>query len=319
MIRRGAILVLALLAPFGAPPGAVAKALVAPNIASGIFSINDAESARPTTSQLIDFAIHTGGCIYNFASGRPKWPSRDPIEENGGANLYAFLENSPYSGVDGLGLVATAKKRPTRNCTTITKRHQIQLASAELLQQGVSIFNATARGTVDITFTGERCEECCKDDDWKQVDRLTASLSLAGTLNVTLGLNFRFGIPSGNVSGWAGIRGEATFSAGGSGELNIGGCSPQSSVTICLTTTDISFSLIGGGQAMGRLGKWRIELAGATVTGSATMASSNICFSCSGDGCAFAGIRAGAFEVNDELSIAFTLFGTSYVKRWKAF
>jgi len=104
MIRRGAILVLALRAVVCAPPRAAAKALVFPKTASGIFSTREAEIARLDTSQPLDFAIHTGGCIYNFASGRPKWPNRDPIEERGGLNLYAFVYNIPIDFVDYLGL-----------------------------------------------------------------------------------------------------------------------------------------------------------------------------------------------------------------------
>ena len=37
-------------------------------------------------------------------SGIPYWPARDPIGERGGVNLYGFVENSPFSGVDYLGL-----------------------------------------------------------------------------------------------------------------------------------------------------------------------------------------------------------------------
>ncbi len=38
-----------------------------------------------------------------FTSGIPQWPSRDPIGEEGGVNLYGFGPNSPIGGVDNLG------------------------------------------------------------------------------------------------------------------------------------------------------------------------------------------------------------------------
>ena len=38
---------------------------------------------------------------YDPLTGR--WPSRDPIEEDGGINLYGFVENRPISFVDYLG------------------------------------------------------------------------------------------------------------------------------------------------------------------------------------------------------------------------
>ncbi len=40
---------------------------------------------------------------YNPALGR--WLSRDPIEEDGGINLYGYVENNPINAVDPLGLV----------------------------------------------------------------------------------------------------------------------------------------------------------------------------------------------------------------------
>ena len=42
-------------------------------------------------------------CSYKTASGIPYWPSRDPIEERGGLNLYGFCYNSPWSWFDVLG------------------------------------------------------------------------------------------------------------------------------------------------------------------------------------------------------------------------
>ncbi len=40
-----------------------------------------------------------------IASGRTYWPSRDPIEEEGGENLYRMVGNSPVSFYDKLGLL----------------------------------------------------------------------------------------------------------------------------------------------------------------------------------------------------------------------
>ena len=41
---------------------------------------------------------------YRIASGRPFWPSRDPIEEAGGLNLYGFVGNEPIDNYDQFGL-----------------------------------------------------------------------------------------------------------------------------------------------------------------------------------------------------------------------
>jgi len=43
-------------------------------------------------------------CSYESASGLPEWLSRDPIAEEGGINLYAYVGNSPVRYTDRLGL-----------------------------------------------------------------------------------------------------------------------------------------------------------------------------------------------------------------------
>jgi RHS repeat-associated protein len=46
--------------------------------------------------------LYYGFRYYNPSTGR--WPSRDPIEEQGGVNLYGFVGNDPVGSVDVLGL-----------------------------------------------------------------------------------------------------------------------------------------------------------------------------------------------------------------------
>ena len=46
-------------------------------------------------------------CAYKPASGRGEWLNRDPLEEQGGANLYGFVGNNPVSAYDILGLWGT--------------------------------------------------------------------------------------------------------------------------------------------------------------------------------------------------------------------
>jgi hypothetical protein len=40
---------------------------------------------------------------YETASGLPVWPSRDPMEEDGGLNLFGFVKNNPINQWDLLG------------------------------------------------------------------------------------------------------------------------------------------------------------------------------------------------------------------------
>jgi hypothetical protein len=52
-------------------------------------------------------------CAYKTASGIPYWPSRDPIEEDGGINLYGFVSNSPIYYTDYLGFFQQSPIIPT--------------------------------------------------------------------------------------------------------------------------------------------------------------------------------------------------------------
>jgi len=49
--------------------------------------------------------------VVNVAlNGVASWPSRDPIAENGGVNLYGFVQNDPNGGLDPNGLVCCVEK-----------------------------------------------------------------------------------------------------------------------------------------------------------------------------------------------------------------
>src|SRR5271154_1716942 len=47
-------------------------------------------------------------CGYKTVSGRHEWLNRDPMQEFGGLNSYAYVMNSPINLVDPLGLVDCA-------------------------------------------------------------------------------------------------------------------------------------------------------------------------------------------------------------------
>ena len=49
----------------------------------------------------------TGAAFAYYSPQCGRWTTRDPIEEKGGVNLYAFCENDPISNYDKLGLDVT--------------------------------------------------------------------------------------------------------------------------------------------------------------------------------------------------------------------
>jgi len=52
-------------------------------------------------------------CAYKTASGLGKWPNRDPMDEEGGLNLYAFVGNNPLNLIDTDGKAPAPSAPPT--------------------------------------------------------------------------------------------------------------------------------------------------------------------------------------------------------------
>jgi RHS repeat-associated protein len=74
-------------------------------------------------------ATGCGACGYKTASGRGKWPNRDPIQENGGLNLYSFAMNRPVNTVDFLGLMSKSE------CGALARKLANVQAAAEAAEQ----------------------------------------------------------------------------------------------------------------------------------------------------------------------------------------
>ena len=105
MKRRLAILALVLLAVIGPQTRAMAAALRLEKLASGVFAANYDQSTPADAPQTPDLAGRNDTHDYETASGRPKWPNRDPIGERGGKNLYGMVRNNPVRYVDTDGRV----------------------------------------------------------------------------------------------------------------------------------------------------------------------------------------------------------------------
>ena len=68
-----------------------------------------------------------------FTPGIPLWPSRDPIEEEGGLNLYAFVGNDGVDQLDVLGYDPAPKKSPAPKGLPLEKRPCMQAISEALI------------------------------------------------------------------------------------------------------------------------------------------------------------------------------------------
>jgi RHS repeat-associated protein len=76
--------------------------------------------------------LYYGLRYYNPSTGR--WINRDPIEEFGGFNLYAFVSNRPLSSFDSLGL-STYREVAVRGSYVVTKR----LTAKDALNHGLVV------------------------------------------------------------------------------------------------------------------------------------------------------------------------------------
>ena len=87
-------------------------------LASGFFGYNGrtrAPKTRPNlpkshlVAELVATKVASGVRYYGFRYYNPstgRWLSRDPIEEQGGVNLYGFVGNNPTNSQDALGLAS---------------------------------------------------------------------------------------------------------------------------------------------------------------------------------------------------------------------
>jgi len=92
---------------------------------SELQALIDAGENDPCNYETASGVVEYGYRYYNADSGR--WPSRDPIEEAGGLNLYGMIGNDPVNFMDVLGL-----SRSRQEC--LQEAIDAYLDNAELLE-----------------------------------------------------------------------------------------------------------------------------------------------------------------------------------------
>jgi RHS repeat-associated protein len=162
---------------------------------------------------------------YDPLTGR--WPSRDPIEEAGGVNLYGFVANY---GVNGIDLYGLARERQDCERQTIG----IRLKDLEIDPRGAGFFGVAGR--VSLGFRGSRTKCCkvCDDGSVKSTFSFQGIISLDSIVEITGGPQFNavwggWGV-RGRVGAYGSIEARAQFGGGWTWDqcerklsLNIGG------------------------------------------------------------------------------------------------
>jgi RHS repeat-associated protein len=100
-------------------------------------------NANPSFFPSMDVTYY-GYRWYDPATGR--WPSRDPIEERGGMNLYGINNNNAVTFVDYLGLEAKAPPLRPLSAKLAPKHRSVEIiAGRETLEDGIIGYDITIR------------------------------------------------------------------------------------------------------------------------------------------------------------------------------
>jgi hypothetical protein len=95
-----------------------------------------------------------------YSAEQGRWVSRDPIEEDGGANLYVYALNSPLQGLDHLGLdCISVADRPVDNTMGIFRHYALEKWQGCCPEKGRQVATASwgrgvAKDKVELLNTG---------------------------------------------------------------------------------------------------------------------------------------------------------------------
>ena len=102
-----------------------------------------------------------------------RWPSRDPIEEEGGLNLYGFVGNDGVNDLDWLGLALVVQKvTPTGNWRECGQMFAVADWNVSLMGQVILIFDTDAN--VILRYCRDYEVTCCDtvtEEIWTETAR----------------------------------------------------------------------------------------------------------------------------------------------------
>jgi len=195
------------------------------------------------------------------------------MEERGGLNLYALTGNDLLNYWDLLGL-------STSNCTSVSFSVSYNLANRSFPTPVPFIFVGVS-GDINVSVSGQKCDECCSDGTTADYFDVSASVSGSSTLTITAGINFAQSYGGFSVDVWGGVQGSGGGSISGSGSFSDGCNGPTGTGTGALAG---NAGLRVGAEASFRAGRWSLGTTGVSGGGNVGV-DLPFTFSCDGDGC----------------------------------
>jgi len=174
---------------------------------------NGSYASQPYQWSTKEFNQALGSVYYLYRFYKPrhgKWLSRDPIEEQGGPNLYAFVGNEPVFFIDPHGL---AKERTS--CTSNTVG--IRLKDLDVEPRGAGLFGISGRLSVGFRGTVAKCCKICPDGSKKSTYDFSGTFSMDSRIELTGGPQFNA------VWGGWGARGRVGIYSSIETRLQVGG------------------------------------------------------------------------------------------------
>ena len=215
------------------------------------------------------FDSETGLIYYNYRYYNPnrgRWINRDPIEEEGGYNLYSFIKNHSIILWDYLG---------QSDCKTLSIDTISYNISRSILSTKINIAFSLG-GSIKI------CQKCCADgrivsDDEKSIN-ITASI---GGGKSTFGSSFS--TDGWSAEWWAGLKISAQGSISGSGTVKTNRCDKKELDGSICVSGNLYAGISGGGEMSLSKGGVSTEV-GANVSGGVNV-SVALCYTCSNGHC----------------------------------
>jgi RHS repeat-associated protein len=219
--------------------------------AGNLFTYRFSTKPRDTETGL----YYYGYRYYDPMTGR--WPSRDPIEEVGGMNLYGFVFNNGVRNIDLFGL------EEKRNCQKISLKLKRKIDANLLNNVPFSWFNVQTSISAEVNLGIETCEYCC-GTEWKEGHSITGDAAIGIEVAIIGGPNGNFSFAGLSGSYWLGAKGTAstTISGGFSGKTK--GCANTGAFDSSIKMNS-AFNLALGGAANFKVsGSWSTTAVEAT-------------------------------------------------------